>query len=247
MANPFIGNVWRPEEMPEALWKPTESIDAIRILRLREALALPKFIKEAERLFAVRRRKWRNGVHLNDTLLLSHWTRIGSGYYGEAWKHDLYPELVLKISGREGWGFDNWRKDKNKGRHKSCTDVKDAWAAFAMLCTTDKYKCIQELPKVFHFVQASEGLAWAVMRRYERRSHDYEEHQRYVSQVVNLGWFSQLQMDVEAATGIQVNSDIHGDNVMHCPVLNHLVITDPFSTTSNRSYKHASRQKQQRV
>lgn len=60
-----------------------------------------RFLGLAEAFFHVRRHKFRDDAgHIE---MYGPWKKLGSGYYGEAWAHDEYPDLVIKISGPAGW------------------------------------------------------------------------------------------------------------------------------------------------
>lgn len=80
---------------------------------------------------------------------------LGSGYYGEAWQHEDYPEWVVKVSGYAGWAYEHPLDQE--------PDRLDAWPVFARHCAAEPHK---NLPKIVHLEQMTERMTWAIMPLY---------------------------------------------------------------------------------
>lgn len=68
------------------------------------------------------------------------WRMLGSGWYGEAWEHADYPGLVLKVSGRSGFGSD---EPGDSGRIPAA----DSWQVYAQYCHKHPH---EHLPHILH-------------------------------------------------------------------------------------------------
>jgi len=184
---------------------------------------LPEFTRKAREFFYLRRHKasQHKPGPKNEQSWWNGWEKLGSGLYGEAWMHRDYPELVIKISGPSGWGYDYDRGVyQNGGEH-------DAWPVFARHCQAHPHP---HLPEILHFEQVSQGMAWAVMPKYEQWPDTDDE-------------FLQIQADLQAGTSehawvwplnqmcatLGFNVDLHDGNVMGHPDTGDWIITDPFS------------------
>lgn len=193
---------------------------------------LQEFIKLARAFFYLARSKHRRKNRLPDREH-GEWCRIGQGHYGEAWAHRAYPDLVLKISGRAQWGNDMFYFEKD-----SLYNMKvrlDAWPVFARHCRDNPHP---KLPKIMHFEQPSEGMAWAVMPKYNTLdsapSRSRLDAERYALRNMLEGsdaapdWMWPLR---QMAGGLHFAVDLHSGNVMVDPRTGELIITDPFSAT----------------
>lgn len=193
---------------------------------------LKAFIKEAEAFVAVRRHRCRADYGSTPAA----WTMLGSGYYGEAWEHEDFPGLVVKISGPAGWGEDctgsPWVHSAMK-RRKEDTPRHDAWPVFARHCMAHPHK---HLPTVHHFEQLNQRMAWAVLKKYARwsgvtGSDFYHEVRRVLAGEQSSAAWPWMWPLVQMADGLYVSVDLHTGNVMWDADEGCLVITDPFSTT----------------
>ena len=197
---------------------------------------LQEFIKLARAFFYLARSKHRRKNRLPERTHGS-WRRLGAGHYGEAWAHRAYPDLVLKISGRAQWGNDEFYFDKF---HLYNMKVRlDAWPVFARHCRDNPHP---KLPKIMHFEQPSEGMAWAVMPRYESlpdmdmAEYDRLDNERRMLREMLQGapyapeWMWPLR---QMAGGLYFQVDLHEGNVMVDPKTGELIITDPFSATGS--------------
>lgn len=197
------------------------------------------FTDEARRFFYVRRRKCRTGnvkaeMHPHDRRWRS-WTRIGSGFYGEAWAHDLYPGLVIKISGPSGWGYTSTTAVRT---YMHCYPTKhggpreDVWPAYAEHCRDNPHPNLLE---VLH-LERHGGLVWAVLPRYYP-PHDPEvplikKFRDTMARGTALSEDDQWMLPLaELAKREHVAVDLHSDNVMKNRITGEIIITDPFSAT----------------
>ncbi len=149
------------------------------------------------------------------------WHRLGAGWFGEAWEHADYPGLVVKVSGRSGFGVDM----------PYCADddlVADSWQVYAQYCHKHPH---EHLPKIMHFERINAAVAWAIMPKYRTYHHYDHETQR-------LRWQAWLNGDRNApewmwpiigmAASLCMRVDLHSDNVM-LDSADNLIMTDPFS------------------
>lgn len=187
---------------------------------------LQYFIKECESFVAVRRHKMRRNGARHCPELLAHWECLGSGHFGEAWGHCDYPDLVLKISGRAGWG----NSRVHDGEYGTDCARLDAWPVFARHCMAHPHK---HLPTVLHVQGVSQGMTWGVMRRLTPHAWitGVDEFMRKCMRALSgrsIGpqWLWPLRQMVDAL-GVEV--DLHMGNVMYDMEAKCLVLTDPFS------------------
>ncbi len=180
-------------------------------------MSLPdEFIRLARALAHRRKLKFKRGSYAGPG-----WHKLGSGYFGEAWGHDNYPGLVVKVSGRAGFG----RKksyNANDDRHA------DSWQVYAQYCHKHPH---EHLPKIMHFERINAAVAWAIMPKY--RTYHQPEHD-----IQRLQWKAWLNGDRDApewmwpvigmASSLCMEVDLHSDNVM-TDGDGTLIMTDPFS------------------
>lgn len=176
---------------------------------------LQEFVDKCRRMVAVRRHKMAN--HPPSLLCVPGWEMIGTGHFGEAWVHAEHPDLVLKISGPAGWGAGY----RAYNEHDDATHY-DAWPIYARYCLQNPG---QHLPKIYHLVQVSRGIAWGVMPRYDDGSTVTRDAARMALQAGSHGLAGVRQM--RDAMGLSV--DVHEGNVMVCPETGDWILTDPFS------------------
>lgn len=187
---------------------------------------LQDFIKECERFVAVRRHKMRRNGARHCPKLSAPWACIGSGHFGEAWDHYYYPGLVLKISGRAGWGSARVH-DEECGT--GCSRL-DAWPVFARHCMAHRHR---HLPTVLHMQDVSQGMTWGVLNRLYSNG-GYTAKCEFISvcerslagRSVGPQWLWPLRQMVDAL-GVEV--DVHSGNVMYDREAECFVLTDPFS------------------
>lgn len=151
------------------------------------------------------------------------WCRLGNGWFGEAWEHAEHPGLVVKVSGRGGFGADEPSKG---GRH-------DAWPTFAEYCHANPH---ENLPNIMHFERMNASHAWAIMPKYTPLNAIEYGHEEYDNQRVRWqNWLYDAEgapawmwpiIGMERSLNMQI--DLHQGNVMVNAEEN-LVMTDPFS------------------
>lgn len=187
----------------------------------------PEFIAEARALAFYRKLKVRRARRHGETWCgdegLTGWEKIGSGFFGEAWEHEDYLGVVVKISGRAGFGSNSVPCEKQK---------LDGWPTFAQHCQAHPHP---NLPKILHFERLSLGVSFGIMPFYEEINPSYgSDDSAIVSQ-----WLGYLDGDKGApewmwpiigmsdALGIRV--DLHFGNVMMDMGTGEYIMTDPFS------------------
>lgn len=192
-------------------------------------MSLPdEFIRMARALafyrkFKHRRAKWR-GRLFTDEDGLKGWSYIGSGFYGEAWSHEDYPGLVVKISGRAGFGI----PDAVPSRKPPL----DGWPVFAEHCLANPH---QNLPKIMYFERLSLGISFGVMPYYvPLEPHDDEDDSEILEK-----WRDYLEGArrspkwmwpiIGMRDALNMRVDLHRDNVMKDPNTGAYIMTDPFS------------------
>lgn len=176
---------------------------------------LQEFVDKCHRMVAVRRHKL--SCRPPSQLGVPGWTLIGTGHFGEAWVHADHPELVLKISGPAGWGNGYRAYDEDIGATRY-----DAWPIYARYCMQNPGR---HLPKIYHLVQVSRGIAWGVMPRYDEGDASTMDAARGALRDGSHGLAGVRQM--RDAMGLSV--DVHEGNVMVCPETGDWILTDPFS------------------
>ena len=149
------------------------------------------------------------------------WHMLGRGLYGEAWEHADYPGLVLKVSGRAGFGSD---ASGGKGVPGS-----DSWQVYAQYCHKHPH---EHLPHILHFERINAAVAWAIMPKYKPFGHSFAEER------MQLQWRDWLNGAhgapewmwpiIGMASSLNMTVDLHRGNIM---VRDDgiLVMTDPFS------------------
>ena len=192
-------------------------------------MSLPdEFIRMARALAFYRkfkhRRASRRGRLFTDGDGLKGWEALGSGFYGEAWSHEDYPGLVVKISGRAGFGV----PDCVPSREPSL----DGWPVFAEHCLANPHP---NLPKIMYFERLSLGISFGIMPYYV----PIETHVDDDAAEILDRWRDYLEGDcgapkwlwpmigMRAALGMRV--DLHSGNVMKDPNTGAYIMTDPFS------------------
>ena len=197
------------------------------------------FIVEARKFALVlkQRNRTRRGSARSDGRPYCHaacingWTKLGSGYYGEAWAHRDYPGLVCKVSGPQGWGYgqSTVRSSLEDYGYRA-----DAWAAFAELCLTHRNV---HLPEVYHFERLSRGVQFACMKRYEAYwgGSSFAGLQKVKDILTGetdctLPWLRPL---INVAARDNVRCDLHEQNVMWDAQMQTWVIIDPFSSNGS--------------
>ena len=149
------------------------------------------------------------------------WHKLGSGWFGEAWEHADYPGLVVKVSGRAGFG--------RKTSYNANDDLyADSWQVYAQYCHKHPH---EHLPDIMHFERINAAVAWAIMPKYSTHTHPYDD-------VLRLKWQGWLNGGRDApewmwpiigmASSLCMQVDLHGGNVM-LDRDGTLIMSDPFS------------------
>lgn len=192
---------------------------------------LERFIRLANEFFHVRRHK-ASRTSVIDYAAECHgkWEKLGSGYYGEAWAHEDYPDWVIKISGPTGWG-DEWDGAVRDAIDERGSKRPDAWPVFARHCQAHPHP---RLPEILYFEQWSQSMAWAVMPRYYTSAYIPKDAEfRTVKAALGgeataVEWLWPL---VQMSHGLHFKVDLHIGNIMIHPESGEWIIIDPFSTT----------------
>ena len=156
------------------------------------------------------------------------WSMLGSGFFGEAWEHADYPGLVVKVSGREGFGLQGaYTFDMIEYGPSPCFD---SWQVYAQYCHKHPH---EHLPKIMHFERINAAVAWAIMPKYR----SYYEHEHETQRLLWKGWLNGdrdapewLWPIIGMASSLSLKVDLHGGNVM-LDSADNLIMTDPFSGT----------------
>ena len=187
----------------------------------------PEFIAKARALAFYRklkhRRARRAGEKYTDCDGLRYWERVGSGFYGEAWAHEDYPNLVVNISGRAGFGVGSPLKRE---------PPLDGWPTFAEYCFANPHP---NLPKLMHFERLSLGVSFGIMPRYEKIEADHNDDDADV--LISWGGYLGGEQGAPAwmwpiigmGGALKLGVDLHADNVMKDPDTGEYIMTDPFS------------------
>lgn len=198
----------------------------------------PEFIAKARALAFYRKNKVRRAKALqrrtNDSRAkacrwmqydddgLAGWTRLGRGHFGEAWEHEDHLGLVVKISGRAGFG-------ESYGR----TDIKpslDGWPTFAQHCLTHPHP---NLPKILHFERLTVGVSFGIMPHYNSidacnaNGEIVSEWRDYLEGAKGAPEWMWPIIGMRGALGMRV--DLHSGNVMRDADTGEYIMTDPFS------------------
>ena len=152
------------------------------------------------------------------------WSMLGSGFFGEAWEHADYPELVVKVSGRGGFGLDD-AYTVIRLKYEPCLD---SWQVYAQYCHKHPHK---HLPNIMHFERINAAAAWAIMPKY-KLYHDTPGH------YTRMRWHGWLNGERNApewmwpiigmASSLCLEVDLHSENVM-IDSDGTMIMTDPFS------------------
>ena len=151
------------------------------------------------------------------------WRQLGSGWYGEAWEHADYPGLVLKVSGRGGFGID-------EPGDRWGIPGSDSWQVYAQYCHKHPH---EHLPRILHFERINAAVAWAIMPKYKTLGLDFSEER------TRLQWRDWLNGAhgapewmwpiIGMAASLCMAVDLHSGNVMVRDD-GTMVMTDPFSS-----------------
>ena len=186
----------------------------------------PEFIAKARALAFYRKfkvlRARREGAKWCDSNGLPGWTKVGSGFFGEACEHEDHPGYVVKISGRAGFGVGDMYDTKPS---------LDGWPTFAQHCQAHPHP---NLPKILHFERLSVGISFGIMPYYRSIDPCYVAANEIVSE-----WRDYLDggkgapewmwpiIGMRGALGMCV--DLHSGNVMMDMDTGEYIMTDPFS------------------
>lgn len=188
----------------------------------------PEFIGKARALafyrkLKVRRARQEGEGGYADTEGLAGWRRIGAGHFGEAWQHAEHGSLVVKISGRGGFGYGSMGNEEPR---------LDGWPVFAQHCQANPHP---NLPNILHFERLSVGISWGVMPRYE----SVDIYSNSCDEEIVTEWRDYLEgekgapewlwpiIGMRGALGMEV--DLHRGNVMLDTTTGEYIMTDPFS------------------
>ena len=181
-------------------------------------MSLPdEFIRMARAHAHRRKLKYKRGSYVGPG-----WRKLGSGWFGEAWEHVLYPGLVVKVSGRAGFG-------RGKTGSERTTPNYDSWQVYAQYCHKHPH---EHLPNILHFERINAAVAWAIMPKYTPFDRDLDEER---TQLKWARWLNgahgapEWMWPIEGmAASLRMTVDLHSGNIM---VRDDgiLVMTDPFS------------------
>ena len=187
----------------------------------------PDFITQARALAFARKFKFRQDRRAALSAQLRYWEKLGAGHFGEAWAHEDYPNLVVKISGRAGFGV---------GDLATREPPLDGWPTFAEYCFANPHP---NLPNIMHFERLSLGVSFGIMPRYDKI-----DATRYYSVVDK--WCAYLEGGKGAPAwmwpiigmrgALRMRVDLHSDNVMQDPATGEYIMTDPFSGAAESHY-----------
>ena len=184
-------------------------------------MTLPEDFVRLARAHAHRRKlKFKRG-----NAVAAGWRLLGSGFFGEAWEHADYPGLVVKVSGRGGFGL--------KGAYTSAMTESgpcfDSWQVYAQYCHKHPHK---HLPNIMHFERINAATAWAIMPKYKPyvdslwKDSTREKWQRWLDGERNAPeWLWPI---IGMASSLYMEVDLHSGNVM-LDDDGTLIMTDPFS------------------
>lgn len=181
-------------------------------------MIVPDTFEALARAHAYRRKlKFKRGFDYDEG-----WSKLGSGWYSEAWEHADYPGLVLKVSGREGFG-----PDETYGRW----DIpgSDSWQVYAQYCHKHPH---EHLPQILHFERINAAVAWAIMPKYTPLGRGF------AGERTRMQWAGWLNGDrgapewmwpiIGMASSLCMTVDLHRGNVM-VSADGTMIMTDPFS------------------
>jgi len=188
------------------------------------------FTQEARKFFHVRRTKFRKQARTNiEASWHRKWRMLGSGFYGEAWAHEDYEDLVIKISGPAGWGYSYMGAVQSAMHDDESEPRDDVWPDYAEFCMANPHPSLLRV----HHIERVSMMAWAVLPRYEPNYGGMDRDALQIREAL----YGQRQAEywmlplLSIARGRNVSIDLHSENVMRDPETGNCVITDPFSTT----------------
>lgn len=153
------------------------------------------------------------------------WTKLGDGLFGEAWEHDDYPGLVLKISGKSGFGSGDMGSKEDK-------PSSDSWQVYAQYCHKHPH---EHLPHILHFERINASVAWAIMPKYMPLGLGEAEEAEERTRMQWREWLNGARGAPEwmwpiigMASSLNMVVDLHNENIMVRDD-GTLVMTDPFS------------------
>lgn len=185
----------------------------------------PEYIRLCEELFVIVRMQRRQGfTHWE---VPKQWRKLDEGHFSQVWYHSEHPGLVCKISGPAAWSFDGvFRKAADRDGRISL----DAWQVYARHCQAHPHP---NLPKIMHFVQHNQTLAWGIMPWYSSDTYGSDDFRIKVRRVLDgvdstsEAWLWPLRTMVEA---LNINVDLHEHNLMYDEEADEFILTDPFSS-----------------
>ena len=181
-------------------------------------MIVPDTFEALARAHAYRRKlKFKRGE-----VLALGWRMLGNGWYGEAWEHADYPGLIMKVSGRSGFGSDVL------GTSGSPPGA-DSWQVYAQYCHKHPH---EHLPHILHFERINASVAWAIMPKYNPcGDSSYEVRMQWRDWLNGAhGAPEWIWPIVGMAASLRMTVDLHSGNIMARDD-GVLVMTDPFSTT----------------
>lgn len=166
------------------------------------------------------------------------WSMLGNGWFGEVWEHADYPGLVVKVSGRAGFGIERAYTPNPSASPEWLDEYEsqpsfDSWQVYAQYCHKHKH---QHLPNILHFERINASTAWAIMPKYNR--YDPGPGQDFTRERWR-SWLNGARGSPEwmwpiigMATSLCMEVDLHRGNVM-LDDEGTLIMTDPFSSMSS--------------
>lgn len=171
------------------------------------------------------------------------WYELDNGLFSQVLRHPEHPGLVVKISGRSGfgvysldagYGFCGNQQNPNEDRGQE-----DAWPVYGKFCL-DNAHIYKHLPRVYTLEYVGSQQVVAVMEQLVSAEIESEDYDPYDLRSTWLSWRAQLKgakrpespwMEHVKRMGGVYKMDLHSGNVMmryteDGPVL---VMTDPLS------------------
>lgn len=158
------------------------------------------------------------------------WFYVGAGWFSRIYSHPSMPGLVIKVSGRAGFGDGGESKAENPA---------DGWQLFAVYCMKNPCKW---LPKILCFERVDEHHCWAVMPRYDSARSSYHDEKarikaalgEYVDEdepryTIEPKWVRRLRDFVQRMElQREASVDLHNGNFMQYN--GQLIVTDPLGS-----------------
>lgn len=187
-------------------------------------MTLPEDFVRLARAHAHRRKlKFKRGYAVGPD-----WRQLGSGFFGEAWEHADHPGLVVKVSGRGGFGLHD--EYTLVSRWNDPAPSFDSWQVYAQYCHKHPHK---HLPNIMHFERINASTAWAIMPKYS--PYNAETGQDFTRKKWQ-GWLGGernapewLWPIIGMASSLCMDVDLHKGNVM-LDADGTMIMTDPFSS-----------------